>query len=327
MGDKKLKWCYVSNYIHRNLIEGEDLLRTGLYSWIPVFDGEWRQFQEMDPSEYEKFDVIQVNMSAQDLHIPKMIRDHIGPNSKTKIVCNNDYTVELWSPSFEIPDAWKIYYEPADMIFGTEPYQSGALEVLLKRKVHTITHPCFTKRLRSMRRPHKPGVVSVVAHRYDMNIIPPGIAMANLPNAKSRLIGYEVGADRKKFVTSCLFNGQIFPMTNYQDFCEQLMDSEVVVDPFTLTSQSRTGWDCAALGVPLVGSDRCYSTRVCYPFTACDPYDVKKMRELTLKVLNDAEFRKKVIDYASEAVEVVSYDTAKQKYLDALEEGSPRIEV
>ena len=73
--------------------------------------------------------------------------------------------------------------------------------------------------------------------------------------------------------------------TNYMDFCNQLMESRVVVDPFTLTSQSRTGWDCAAMGVPMVGSDRNLSARTCFPQTSVPPFNVKAMRDKVKKLL------------------------------------------
>jgi hypothetical protein len=321
---KDLKWVMFTNYVHKNLIENEELLRTGLYAWIPTFGGEVRQFQEVDPSEYSKYDIIQVNMSNQDMHIPITVRDVIGYDSKTKIIANNDYTCELWSQSFDYPDAWKHYYDAADMIFGTEPYQVGALEVLLNRKVHLITHPCFVRRLKTLRPKKTTNIISVMSHRYDMNVMVPSIAVNYIPGTEIRLIGYDVGSDRKRFVTSCCYK-KVLPATNYMEVCEQMQESLLVVDPFTLTSQSRTGWDCAAMGVPMVGSDRNYSARICYPFTICDPYDVKKMKELTLKLINDKDFRKKVTDYAQNAVEMVSYENSKKRYLEKLGEGSPKL--
>ena len=149
MGEKKLKWLMLSHYLHKNLLEGEDCLRTGLYSWVPTFDGEIRYFNDVDPSEYENYDVIQVNLSAQDLHILGEVRKVLGPNSKTKLVANNDYTLELWH-TFEFLPTTAREINHADMIFGTEPNQVGFLETLLKRKVHLIMHLCFTKRLKTL---------------------------------------------------------------------------------------------------------------------------------------------------------------------------------
>jgi len=313
----------LTGFIHKQLLEGEDCLRTGLYSWIPVFDGDIKYFKEVDPSEYEKYDVIHINLSGQDIHLLGEIRKVLGENSKTKLVANNDYTVELWQNSFDYFPTLKREINHADMIFGTEPNQVGTMETLLGRKVHLIPHPCFVKRLKTLRPKRKQDVISVVSHRYDNYNMVPSIAVDNL-GYKTRLIGYDANSDKKKFVTSTCYN-EILPGTNYMDFCEQLMESKVVVDPFTLTSVSRVGWDCAALGVPIVGSDRNYSTRVCFPKTTVSPYNMKDVRKMVKKLIDDETFRQEVIDYAKKAVDYVSYERSKEKYLKALEEGSPKI--
>jgi len=322
---KDVKWAMITNYVHQQLIDGEELLRTGLYSWVAVWDGCVKQFQGMHPEDFKKYDIIHVNLSGQDIHIVGDIREVLGKDTKTKIIANNDYTVELWQGSFDYLSTLRREIQYADVLFGTEPYQVGLLEVLTKRKVHQITHPCFVKRLKTLTPKDSKDVISVVWHRYDGYSIPPSIAVNGL-GYDTRLIGYDPNVDKRKFLTTCHYN-TILQGTNYMDFCDHLLESKVVVDPFTLTSQSRTGWDCAALGVPLVGSDRNESVRHCFPFTMCDPHDIKEIRRLTKKLLEDEEFRKKVIDYAKEKVEIVSYESCKEKYLKALVEGSPKINI
>ena len=327
MGEKKLKWVMVTNFIHKSLLENEDCLRTGLYSWIPAFDGEVKLFKDMDKEDFKNYDIIQVNLSGQDVHLVGEIRKILDETkaTNTKLVANNDYTVELWQSSFDHLATLRREIDFADMIFGTEPNQVNTLEILLKRKVHLITHPCFTKRLKTLRPKNKLNTISVVSHRYDNYNIIPSLAVENL-GLKTRLIGYDSSSDKFKYVTSTRYK-QILEASNYFDFCDQLMESKIVVDPFTLTSQSRVGWDCAALGVPLVGSNRNYSVIKCFPKTAVPPFDIKAMREMTKKLLNDDKFRQEVIDYAKEAVEYVSYENSVKKYLKALEEGSPQVDI
>lgn len=322
---KKPKWLMLTNFIHKSLVENEDCLRTGLYSWIPVFDGDVKNFNEVTPEELKTYDIIHINMSGQDIHLIGQVRDIIGNDSKTKIVANNDYTVELWQSSFDYPPTLRRELQYADMLFGTEPNQVGSLEVLTQRKVHLIVHPCFVKRLKTLNPKQRLNTISVVSHRYDNFNIIPSLAVKDL-GYKTRLIGYDEKSDPKRWVTSTCYN-EVCSAQNYMDFCEQLMESKIVVDPFTLTSQSRVGWDCAAMGVPLVGSNRNYSVQKCYPFTSVSPYNIKEMREMVKKLLNDDAFRKKVIDYARDAVEYVSYDSSRTKYLNALEEGSPNIKI
>ena len=66
---KNIKFLMLTNYVHKKLIEGEDCLRTGLYSWIPVHKGDVKYFQETPPEDYEKYEVIHVNIDGQDIFI------------------------------------------------------------------------------------------------------------------------------------------------------------------------------------------------------------------------------------------------------------------
>ena len=324
METKKLKYLLLTNHEHTQLSDKENCLRTGLYSWIPTMEGEVRLFTAVDKSEYENYDIIQVNLSTQDLHILGDVREVIGDNSKTKLVANNDYTLELWGQSFPYLSTLKREIQYADMIFGTEPYQVGALELLTGRKVHLITHPAFVKRLSTLKVDSDEEYISVISHRYDNNNVVPSLALKGL-NYKTRLIGHDSNSDKNHYKTVTLYN-ETLKATNYMDFCDQLLDSKVVYDPFSLTSQGRVGWDCAAMGIPVVGSDRNESYRVCFPKTCVDPYDVKSANKLLKRLVDDTVFRDEVIAYAKEAVNIVSYDNSRKLYLQALEEGSPILE-
>jgi len=180
-------------------------------------EGEVRLFTEVDKSEYENYDIIQVNMSTQDLHILGDVREVIGDNSKTKLVANNDYTLELWAQSFPYLSTLKREIQYADMIFGTEPYQVGALELLTGRKVHLITHPAFVKRLKTLKVDSSEKYVSVISHRYDNNNIVPSLALKGI-DYKTRLIGYDSNSDSQHFKTTTLYN-ETMKATNYMDFC------------------------------------------------------------------------------------------------------------
>ena len=266
-----------------------------------------------------------MNLSGQDLHILGEVRRIIGWDSKTKLVANNDYTVELWQGSFEYFPGFVQALDNADMIFGTEPNQVETLQVFTGRKVHLVVHPVFVKRLKSLtvRKPQK--YLSVVSHRYDNYHAAPSYAIKGFGHP-TRLIGYDRNNDRQQYSTMTYYQ-DIKDATNFMDYTDYLHESIVVVDPFTLTSQNRTGWECAALGVPLVGSDRTYSVQQCFPFTMCSPYNIGEMRRLVKRLIDDLEFRKKVIDYAREKVEMVGYESTLKKYLTALQEGSPKIEI
>jgi len=320
--DGTLRWIQCTWYRHQRLVEQEFYLRTGSYQWAQVWKGEVALFNEVKDKLATDYDVIQVNLSVQDWHLVNRIREMLNKagNTHTKIVANLDYTVELWQTSFDYLQALKDGLKGADMIFGTEHHMSNALELMIGRKVHTTPHPCHTKRLKSLKPKRTLPVITIVWHRYDTFSMLPSLIPKDL-GYKIRLIGYEENADRKKFCTSTYFD-EMLGATNYLDFCDELQESLVVIEPFTLTSHGRTTIDCAAMGVPVIGSERVESCRRCYPYTTFDPLDVKAGRELLKKVLNDPEFRKKVIETAQEKVEYYSHEQCKNRFIDFLEQGS-----
>jgi hypothetical protein len=101
-----------------------------------------------------------------------------------------------------------------------------------------------------------------------------------------------------------------------------MRESKIVYDPFTFHSYNRGIVDCAAMGVPVVGSDRTQSVNICYPFTKVDPYDVVKARKLIQRLIEDEEFYQKVVNHAKETVEIYNHENSMEKYLTAIKEAA-----
>jgi hypothetical protein len=319
--EKNIKYCQVTNYRHQTLIDGEFYTRSGLYQWCPTFGGAVYLFNEVKDN-LENFDIIQVNLSAQDFHLVNNIKERLK-SSSTKIVANCDYTTELWQSSFDYIDTMKRELSGADMVFGTEPMMAGALQTLINRKVHIMPHPTDVKRLKTLSCPDKDDYISVNWHRYDNFSMIPAITVRDL-GKKLQLIGYNISADKKRYVTGYLYD-RIVAGTNFLDFTDILMKSPIVFEPFTLNSYGRTTTETAALGVPTVGSNRVESVRRCFPKTCLDPYDVIGNRKMVKRVLTDEKFKNEVIEYAKEACEFYNKENSRNRYLTALNEGSKKI--
>jgi len=318
-----LRYCMISHHVHKELLS-EDLARTGCYQNINMFGGDGkksyahiRHFNDVDPKEFENYDIIQINLSAQDYHLVNTIREIIGKDSSTKIVANCDYTTELWQGIFDWPQNMGRELEGADMIFGTEYFMCSALAELTGRRVPILPHPCHVKRLKVLPKEKKENVLSVIWHRYDSFSLIPYLQTRNL-GIPTQLLGYNPNQDKKPYVTETLYN-RILPGTSYQEYCKQLAKSNVILEPFTLNSYGRTTVDTAALGIPVVGSDRVQSVDICYPHTKVNPYDVYGAKKLLTKILNDEEFRDKVIKTAQENVEFYSHENCKLRFEKALE--------
>jgi len=312
---KDIKYLLLTNYIHQQLLD-EELARTGLYQWINVFNGEVRY--PRDVADYNDYDIIQINMSTQDAPLAKDVKEKLRPDSKTKIVVNNDYTTEIWGNAFGAPKTLAREVREADMLFGTEYYQTTALSQLTRRKCFVIPHPADVKRLKSLPEVPKKNIISTIWRRYDKHVYTPSL-VAEGHGLTTQLIGFDTAQDPKTWLTTTLFD-VVFAATNYFDYCNQMRESLIVYDPFTYHSYNRGVVDCAALGVPVVGSDRTQSVNMCYPFTKVDPYDVATARRLIQRLIEDKEFYKKVVDFAREKVEIYNHPNSMEKYLSAISE-------
>lgn len=310
---KDIKYLLVTNYVHQQLLD-EELTRTGLYQWINVFKGEVKY--PRDVVDYNDYDIVQVNMSAQDINLVNTVKSQIRPDSKTKVILNNDYTTELWGMSFEYFPTLEREMSGADMIFGTEYFQTTALTELAGKPCYVIPHPADVKRLKSLTKLPTKNVISTIWRRYDMHSYIPALAVRN-HGLTTQLLGHDERKDRKVYLTTTLYD-YVFAGTNFFDFCDQMRESKIVYDPFTFHSFSRTSVDTAALGVPVIVSNRTQSGQICYPYTCVDPYDVTKARELITKLLTDEEFYKKVVDTALERVEFYNHDNSRERYLTSL---------
>jgi len=312
---KDIKYLLLTNYIHDVLLQ-EELTRTGLYQWILVHHGEVKLPRDVD--DYNDYDIIQINMSAQDLHLIGEVRNAIGENSKTKIVLNNDYTTEAWGLSFDFMPTVFREMQYADMMFGTEYYQTTAMSEISGRRCYVIPHPCDVKRLKSLTPLPKKDNISVIWRRYDQNSYIPSLMVRN-QGLTTQLIGYDKTIDKKPFMTTTLYD-YVLKGTNFMDFCDQMRESKIILDPFTFHSYSRATVDTAAMGIPVVGSNRTHSVNVCYPLTKIDPWDVKGARDLITRLQNDDEFYNEVVKIAKEKSEFYNHQNSKERYFKALYE-------
>ena len=312
---KDIRYLLVTNFIHQQLLD-EEISRTGLYQWLNVFKGDIKY--PRDVADYNEYDIVQVNMSPQDVNLVSTIREQIGENSKTKLILNNDFTAELWGLSFDYPETIGREISSADMLFGTEYFQTTALSELSGRKCYVIPHPADVKRLKSLTPKPKQDIISTIWRRYDNYSYVPSLAVRN-HGLTTRLIGFDKNIDKRVYLTTTLFD-YVLAGTNYFDFCSQMSESKIVYNPFTFHSYDRSTIDCAAMGVAVIGSNRTQSMNVCYPHTIVNPYDVTKTRQLIKRLLEDEKFYDLVVRTAQEQSEFYSHKNSRERYLASLDD-------
>lgn len=323
----------IENWINT---KGEPYLITGIYHWGRIFGDDYSRtwlFHE-DVDDYEEFDIVHVNFFGLTESLITDIRKRIGWNSKTKIVVNIDYSVEIFGRCEDFKKPYQVArdLESADMIFATEPRQLEALQVLLSddKKIHLIPHPTAVNELKGLYMPvderlrknkHPKPVILVNLHRWDFNYLLPFFALK--PRDDKRL-------DYENYVSNInehdlqelnkarlLYRHHLVPMP-FSRFMEFSRMFYVALDSYTLYSYGRFCLDFACLGIPVVGSETCDSQKRIFPELTTHQFDVKKQYEILKELRYNREFHQEVINKGMEEVEFYNYENSRGRFLEAL---------
>ena len=313
----KIKHAFVAYRHFRSILDNQPMM-SGCYQWIRVFDSDIVNFWQVieDP---EKWDVIQFNMDSLDMNMLFEVRRKIGWESSTKLVANMDYAPGIWKTSYPQPLHVKHAFLQADRIFATNPEGRDWIERLTGRKVALITHPCETHVLKRIGTTFKSEHVAIIYHRYDNEVFAPYLALHDIGYVIS-MVGYMESKDPRANYTKTMYDN-VIPYLKFIDFVKLLAESSVAYEPFSISSPGRATIDTGCVRTPTVGSNRVYSMRVVWPETCADPYDVKRLRELTLALIHNEDFRNDVVEQAYYNVEFFGHKASREKYMQMLEEG------
>lgn len=291
--------------------------RGGFFNWSFVFKGDIMAYNDVD--DFEKYDIIHLNGSPSDQVLLWEIRRKIGWNSDTKIVYNNDHVCEIW-------DGFKLHplhlfnaQRQADMVFGTEPHQASNMI----DGAFTMPHPHWIHMLKRFGRRDITESIGYLFHWWESKKFIPTIWSYKLKEQgikhHSRLYSYMPHADKHPEYLRATWDETISPM-NYPEFIDNFITNKLVVDYCGYHTYGRTTVDCAAIGVPMVGSNRIESMNRCFPQLAIDPFDGKGSVELMKRLWKDETFYAEVIDYARGASEYYNYKNCRDRFMSALEE-------
>ena len=307
-----MKYCMLTSVILKNL-ETETPMRSGLYKWLEVLDGDVQLFRER--MDLEQYDIVHINLSGGDVGIIQPVVEKLR-NSSTQVVVGNDYSLEMWQE--------KMPYNPlvltrclrgVDWFFGTEMYTANFLKNLTQRKeVYTIPHPVDVKFLERFREKRREERIGIIYHRYDNQIWVPW-TVTNDSQIPVWLMGYHgANFDKNSWSTMTLFDG-IKTHRSFQQHLSMVSKSSILYEPTTYFTWSRTAAEAAAMGSVMFGSNRGDAMRRCYPDLCCDPFDVTKLRRILAKLVADHDYRQVVVDYAVDNAGYYSLDNAKSRFL------------
>lgn len=315
-----VKYCLVSSYYYQDVVAAStgsgNTSLTGLYSWTKAFRGDAKFIPGVDKDIAEKYDIIHMNMTPGNMGVPLKLREILGKDSSTKIVMNVDYAYEMWQNNFKVLDVMFHELNRADMIFHVEPIGAKILEHNLKRKVHVIPHPADIKHIKARKKPPSELWFGTMHHRYDIGTawISPYLAMKDIPNIQKVLLGVTPDID----VPSYEFD-QVFQRVNFEEGLNFMSNCIVGCDPFSYHSYGRCVIEWAAMGIPVVGSERISAMHRLFPDLVVEPNDVSKMHTHFKNLYYHPDLAEELGAQAREKSEYYSLDNCRSMVLEALE--------
>ena len=111
---------------------------------------------------------------------------------------------------------------------------------------------------------------------------------------------------------------RLSPMVTAPEWLIEIATSKFGYMPHQYHGYNRAGVEYAALGVPVVGSDRSYSLQICYPELVCNPMDYNETRDRFEWLTND-KFREEMSQQALEKSEYFNYNNSKKRFVEMLE--------
>ena len=326
-----LRYCHVVERITPEMKSALEEIpsRGGMYNWLFVHKGCMRTLNDLRASgDFEKYDVLQVNLSPVDQMIIKELRDTLPKSSSTLLIGNNDYVTESWDSWGQHPLQYQHYQGFADGVFGTEPYQvSNMIE-----GAYCIPHP---HRIEVLKRIGNDDLeldkfkIGILYHWWEGRSYHQSLLMSRLrakyPKLVSRVYGYYRPDKDKSAAWARVMFDNMMPLMQFPAFMRSLMTNRLILEQCSYHTYGRTTVDTAALGIPSIGTDRVFSMRHCWKNMCCDPFDQKKLLELADKVLKGGEWLQEQVDYARESCEYFNYDNSRQRYLAMVEDVRKRV--
>ena len=305
-----LTWDFFEDQ-HINSFGDQDITVTGLYNWSKVFGGK-RTFPRTR-EDFSKYNIIHINLTPKNLPLFSKILPKID-RSITKILVNVDFAIELWANNFSSPHLMLQELDKADYIFGVEETMCDILQGELQRNIPCIPHPSPIHLIEKYRKSERMKKILVSAHRYDMNTLLPWFVTNSL--SEEWVTGC-IGSYIDKSKVLHLYD-EVHDYLQFEQLLELLSNQYCVLETYMIHSYGRLTVECAALGVPCVGTNLISSMRRCFPDLCYDVNDISKMRTILFKLLNDRDFYNDTAKSAIDKSYYYSFDNCSKLLLEFL---------
>lgn len=118
-----------------------------------------------------------------------------------------------------------------------------------------------------------------------------------------------------------LNNVELFPYSDWQVFMERYSQAYFCVHLDTLYTWGRFPLDMAAMGIPVIGTDRNQTNKVLWPELTIDPVkEIFRAQQLACRLVNDKEFYTKQIESGTAGLAEFTPTATKKRLLDNIKE-------
>lgn len=346
------KTALVSNggSIFRSL-EKLPMIGAGLYNWFIIYNSDTISTRELG-SDYdtwakklEEYEVLFVNLSGEDIGLPFKIRKALGSSSSTKLVVNNDYSIEVMQKILqEQGTAFRTYVTDllsADVLTAQEPFEYELMQLLVEENInmtrkanlesefpsiYQISHPIDTDQVKTLKMDLDKRLpwLGTMYHRFDGHTFLPAALLKGMPESWFNgmdpitvLFGYTDkhnimgGADR-------LFNS-VFEMMPWGRYIQIANTCLVMSDYYTISSHSRLASEMACLDIPLVSTQHSYNAMQLYPDITHDYRKLTKIKEEIQRLVKDEKHWWATVEFAREKVEDFNYKNSHAKMEEAID--------
>lgn len=307
----------------------------GFYTWHlafnahPLWTGEFT-YTKSKFGKLKDYDIIYVCLAKPEVdgHIATLIRDEIGYKKDSPLLVGAvDYAVEIWDQPFN-PLGVREQLAQCDVILASEPALTSSLNALMReRKVHTVPHPSNLDFLKA----HKKDVsqrqfnISCMIHRYDNNwkaifatvfdVIRRKQSGEEMPDLEAIVLA----GDKQSEIELMPFFGKVSFGDMYSKQMEHLSRQLMCVDSYhRLHTYGRTVVDCAAIGLPLVGTKLQYLQQKLFPALTTQSYDLCAQQDIIQRLIKDKDFYKEVVDYAFKRVDEYGLIPSAERFMYAM---------
>jgi len=279
-----------------------------------------KHIREMAEADYEKYDIIHVNLCGCNAPLIPKIKETIK-NSSTVLITNPDYAVENFQEGFAKPKDFYLALKAADFVFCQDPWQLKFMSFMFKHHIKDgkepafVPHPCDTAGLKRLKIGYdqRMDLIGVMYHRYRNELLLPSLVSWGLKYS-TILFGLTSGN-----IPVGLFHFTS-PMIDWKRYFYVLVHCTLALDYISMYHcMGRFTMETACLGTPTVCTDRIYTGLKLFPSVCHDPMDFEGIRGSLQKLIDDEEFYHQVADYAYEHVEEFNWENSKKRLLEEME--------